>query len=136
MDECIFCKIIAGTMPCHKIYEDEKTLAFLDIFPNSEGHSLIIPKKHFENFEQTDDDYIQAVALAKKRVIKILKEKLPKKPVGFNYVSNQGAEAFQMVFHYHEHIIPKYIKKNGYTFVINKNSTDKACDEIYKAIIK
>jgi len=136
MDECIFCKIIAGAMPCYKIYEDERTLAFLDISPNSEGHSLIIPKKHFENFEQTDDDYIQAIALVKKKVIKILKEKLPNKPVGFNYISNQGAEAFQMVFHYHEHIIPKYIKKNGYTFVINKNSTDSACDEIYKAIIK
>ncbi|WP_338984686.1 HIT family protein [Spiroplasma endosymbiont of Diplazon laetatorius] len=115
--DCIFCKMVNKEMDAKVIYENEYTMAFLDIFPNSDGHSLVIPKKHFENYEQTDDFYLQEVAKTKKIVAKMLREKLDAK--GINYVSNQGSEAFQMVFHYHEHIVPKYIKEKGYTFKIN-----------------
>ncbi|WP_339020533.1 HIT family protein [Spiroplasma endosymbiont of Atherix ibis] len=131
--DCIFCKIINKEMDAKIIYENEYTLAFLDIFPNSNGHSLVIPKKHFEDYEQTDDFYLQEVAKTKKVVAKVLKEKL--KPKGINYISNQGSESFQVVFHYHEHIIPKYIKEKGYTFKINNEPSDLLdLDIIYKKI--
>ncbi|AUB31909.1 HIT family protein [Spiroplasma floricola] len=131
--DCIFCKIIDKEMNAKIIYENDYTLAFLDIFPNSNGHSLVIPKKHFEDYEQTDDFYLQEVAKTKKIVAKILKEKLNAK--GINYVSNQGSEAFQVVFHYHEHIVPKYIKEKGYTFKINTEPGDLLdLDIIYKKL--
>ncbi|AHI53153.1 HIT family protein [Spiroplasma culicicola] len=121
MENCIFCKIINKEIPSKVIYENEFTIAFLDVFPNSDGHCLVIPKKHFENFELTDDQYAFEVLKTKKEVIKILRNKLPVEPTGFNYISNQGEQAFQTVFHYHEHIIPKYVKEEGYTFVIKKD---------------
>ncbi|AUM62878.1 HIT family protein [Spiroplasma monobiae] len=129
--DCIFCKIINKEMDAKVIYENEYTLAFLDIFPNSNGHSLVIPKKHFENFEETDDFYLQEVVKTKKIVSKILKDKL--NPKGMNYVSNQGSEAFQMVFHYHEHIIPKYIKDEGYAFKINAQNLS-SIDEVFEKL--
>ncbi|QHX36890.1 HIT family protein [Spiroplasma sp. BIUS-1] len=131
--ECIFCKIINREMDSKIIFENEHTLAFLDIFPNSNGHSLVIPKKHFEDYEQTDDFYLQEVAKTKKIVSKILKEKLNAK--GMNYISNQGSEAFQMVFHYHEHIVPKYEKEKGYTFKINNQPGDLLdVDEVFEKL--
>ncbi|ALD66711.1 HIT family protein [Spiroplasma cantharicola] len=131
--DCIFCKIINKEMESKVFYENEHTLAFLDIFPNSDGHSLVIPKKHFENYEQTDDFYLQEVAKTKKIVAKMLREKLNAK--GMNYVSNQGSEAFQMVFHYHEHIIPKFVKEQGYGFKINnKPEYLSDIDKIYKKL--
>ncbi|WP_339030343.1 HIT family protein [Spiroplasma endosymbiont of Cantharis nigra] len=132
--DCIFCKIINKEMASKVFYENEYTLAFLDIFPNSDGHSLVIPKKHFENYEETDDFYLQEVAKTKKIVAKMLREKLNSK--GINYVSNQGSEAFQMVFHYHEHIIPKYVKEQGYGFKINNKPEDLTnIDEIFNKIV-
>lgn len=123
MDNCLFCKIINGEVPSHKIYENEYVYAFLDIFPNADGHTLVIPKKHFENYAQTEEIYLKEIAVAKKLIAKQLEEKLS--PVGFNFVSNMGSEAFQVVFHYHEHIIPKYVKDDGYKPTVNKvNLTD------------
>ncbi|QEH62143.1 histidine triad protein [Spiroplasma chinense] len=136
MNECLFCKIIDGQIPSKKIYENEYTLCFLDVFPNSDGHCLVIPKKHFENFETTDSLYITEVAKTKQEVVKLLRANLPVEPVGFNYVSNQGSEAFQTVFHYHEHIIPKYIKEFGYGFVINHANDMTDQDEIHKILTK
>ncbi|AGR42363.1 HIT family protein [Spiroplasma diminutum] len=132
--ECIFCKIINKEMEAKVIYENDHTLAFLDIFPNSNGHSLVIPKKHFLDYENTDDFYLQEVAKTKKIVAKMLREKLDAK--GMNYVSNQGSEAFQMVFHYHEHIVPKFIKEKGYGFKINNEPGDLTdINEIYEKLI-
>ncbi|AKU79457.1 HIT family protein [Spiroplasma turonicum] len=129
---CIFCKISNKEIQSNVIYENDHTISFLDLSPNSNGHCLVIPKKHYENFEQTDIKDVIEVMKAKKEVIKILKKTF--NPNGFNFVSNQGAEAFQTVFHYHEHIIPKYIKENGYTFKINKHKDDLDVLEVYKKI--
>ncbi|AGR41497.1 HIT domain-containing protein [Spiroplasma taiwanense] len=122
MNECIFCKIIAREMEAKILFENEHTIAFLDLYPNSDGHSLVIPKKHFENFQETDDFYLSEVVKTKRIVTDLLNEKL--NPVGFNFVSNQGVEAFQTVFHYHEHIIPKYHREKGLTFKVNKEVDD------------
>lgn len=116
-NNCIFCKIIAQNIPSKKIYENNLVYAFLDAFPNSDGHTLVIPKKHFEYYSVTDDEYLAEVA----KVGKIIAQKMYQtlSPVGINYVSNEKSEAFQKVFHYHIHIIPKYQKDEGYNFKIN-----------------
>ncbi|AOG60697.1 histidine triad protein [Spiroplasma helicoides] len=130
MENCIFCKIANGEVKTYKIYENDYVVSFLDANPNSEGHCLVVPKKHSENFEQTDEQYLVEVAKAKKEIVKLLKSKLKKKPVGFNYVSNQGVEAYQTVFHYHEHIIPKYVKEHGYGFSIKRDPNDEKDFEV------
>ncbi|ARU91268.1 histidine triad protein [Spiroplasma clarkii] len=132
MKDCIFCKIINQELPCKKIYEDDLCLAFLDIAPNSDGHCLVIPKTHSEDLTSSSFEDLQAVAIAKVKVVEILNAKLPQKPAGYNFISNQGAEAYQVVFHYHEHIVPKYVKDEGYTIKINKNPKDLTPDELYE----
>ncbi|AHI54038.1 histidine triad protein [Spiroplasma sabaudiense Ar-1343] len=133
MEQCLFCQIIVGKIPSRKIYEDKDIFAFLDITPNSDGHSLVIPKKHSVDLQSTDLETLKAVSVGRKIVADILKAKLAKPVKGFNFVSNQGSEAFQMVFHYHEHVIPKYIKEEG--FLINKNEQNLSdLDEIHKQL--
>ncbi|QBQ07989.1 histidine triad protein [Spiroplasma gladiatoris] len=135
MENCIFCKIIDQQIPSKKIYENEYVYSFLDISPNSDGHCLVVPKKHFSDFQNTSSEYLHHVLDGKKEVLKLLDEKLPKKPLGYNFISNQGEEAFQTVFHYHEHIIPKYKKDKGYTFLIKKEENDLSdIDDIHKAL--
>ncbi|AJK51511.1 HIT family protein [Mycoplasma capricolum subsp. capripneumoniae] len=110
--DCLFCKIINQEIPSYKVYENEYVYSFLDVKPVSNGHLLIIPKKHFENFSSCDDKYLQEVILAKKYLTNLLKEKL--NPVGFNYLSNENPISGQTVLHYHEHIMPKYEKEKGF----------------------
>lgn len=99
MDECIFCKIIAGEIPSHKVYEDEKTLAFLDIHPLQTGHTLVIPKKHEPHFEQLDEqDYSELMTIVKK-VAKTQKESLGKERICLR------VEGFD-VPHAHVHVYP------------------------------
>lgn len=104
MNDCLFCKIIKGDIPSYKVYEDDDTLAFLDINPDSMGHTLVIPKKHFNNYEDIDLDTISKVNKTGKIVYNMLKEKL--KPEGIKLVQNNGV--IQDVLHYHLHIIPVY----------------------------
>lgn len=112
MENCLFCKIVRKEIPAYVIYENETTLAFLDIHPNENGHTLVIPKKHFTSFTKSDEKTIIEVTKTKHAVAKLLEKKLA--PKGFNFVTNDGSEAFQEVFHYHEHVIPKYKKNEGY----------------------
>lgn len=116
--DCLFCKITNGTIPSKKIYENEFVFAFLDISPVSYGHTLVIPKKHFDNFSECDDLYLGEVSKGAKVVAKMLSNKIDGIK-GFNYISNEGSEALQMVFHYHLHVIPKYKKDEG--FIHHKN---------------
>lgn len=118
LDNCLFCKIIKNEVLSFPIYENKYVYAFLDAFPNADGHSLIIPKKHFEYLSTTDELYLIEVAKAKKNVADLLKNKIPS-IAGFNYVSNEKAVAGQVIFHYHEHVVPKYVKEEGYLH--NKN---------------
>ncbi|EOA06961.1 Histidine triad protein [Mycoplasma yeatsii 13926] len=129
--DCIFCKIINNEIPSYKIYENDNVFAFLDIQPASEGHCIVIPKKHFKNFSECDDNYLKEVAIAKKQIVQILKDKL--NPQGFNYLSNQEAIAGQSVFHYHEHIIPKYKENEGFILSANKVET-KDVKSVYESL--
>jgi histidine triad (HIT) family protein len=105
MDDCLFCRIIAGKLPCHKIYEDENFISFLDINPVSEGHVLVLPKKHFATLLDVDQavtgKYLPVVQKVAKRVCQALGVK------DFNVVNANGRLAQQSVDHVHYHIVPR-----------------------------
>lgn len=102
---CIFCKIVSGEIPSYKIFEDEKTLAFLDIKPVRPGHTLIIPKKHVQNLEEVNPEDLAALILTVKKIGKLLKDKLLVE--GYNISSNNDAIAGQVIPHLHFHIVPR-----------------------------
>lgn len=104
-EDCIFCQITKD--PSKWVAESEKAFAILDIKPITKGHTLIIPKKHFENLSVSEDDYLHDAILLTKKVANQLKEQYPEIK-GFNYISNQGKIAKQVVFHLHLHVIPRY----------------------------
>ena len=103
---CIFCKIINGEIPSFKIYETDDLVAFLDISQATKGHTLIVPKKHFDNFLAVDEETLKKVVVAQKEVAKILSNKLGTD--AFNFVNNCGSVAGQSVMHVHFHVIPRY----------------------------
>lgn len=101
---CIFCKIIDKEIPCYKIYEDNDFLAFLDISQATIGHTLVVPKKHYSNiFELNDDSSIMNVVI---KIAKVLKDSLGVEDL--NIVNNNGPLAGQTVNHFHIHLIPRY----------------------------
>ncbi|KAJ3632122.1 hypothetical protein Zmor_022077 [Zophobas morio] len=116
------------------VYENETTLSFMDINPNSEGHVLVIPKNHCVDFDDASNEDALEVVKTKKIVTAMLKEKL--KPVGFNFVSNMGSEARQVVFHYHEHIIPKYVKELGYAPEVNRDEKMRKPEAVFELLNK
>lgn len=105
MDNCIFCKIIAGEIPCHKIFENEKVLAFLDISPAAYGHTLIIPKKHFADIFEIDDEYLKELISVAKSIAQRMKSDFGAE--GVNLFQSNGRAAEQTVFHFHLHLIPR-----------------------------
>ena len=105
-NDCIFCAIGAGEIPSFKVYEDDIAVAYLDINPFSEGHTLVIPKAHSTGLLDTDDATLAAVLARVRRVAAHLKAALPCD--GFNILQNNGAAAGQTVMHLHFHIIPRY----------------------------
>ena len=104
--DCIFCKIIKGEVPCNKVYEDKDIIAFLDIMPATKkgGHTLVIPKKHYEFITEMPDELIaKAMAVAKRIACAIMKE-----ADGVNILLNNGKAAGQYVKHAHFHVVPRY----------------------------
>ena len=107
--DCIFCKIINGEIPSYKIYEDEIVLAFLDINPDSKGHTLIIPKKHYTDIMDMDNQTLTHIFDVARRIKIKLEEKLYCD--GITFIQNNGD--VQEVKHYHLHVIPFYKNKMG-----------------------
>ena len=105
MEDCIFCKIVKGEIPCTKIYEDDQVLAFADINPLTVGHTLIVPKNHAENIWEISGDDLKAVHLASIKVANAIKEAL--NPVGVAFLQLNGRGVNQVVMHYHLHLIPR-----------------------------
>ena len=103
---CIFCKIADGEIPSATIYEDEEFRAFLDLNPASRGHALIVPKEHFANLFEMDEEHLKKLIVLAQRIGKYMKEKLGCD--GLNLVQNNGEAAGQTVFHFHLHLIPRY----------------------------
>lgn len=106
MAETIFTKILAGQIPCHRVYEDEHVLAFLDINPLSAGHTLVIPKEPAQTLDQLSDDAAAAIGRVLPRLSRAVLKVTGAK--AFNVLQNNGAGAHQAVFHVHFHIIPKF----------------------------
>src|SRR5271156_5137115 len=104
--ECIFCKIVAGDLPALIVDEDERTLTFMDIAPATRGHALVVPRAHSSDLLSVDGADLSAVALASQRLAKRAKERLGAD--GVNLLNSCGRAAWQTVFHFHVHVIPRY----------------------------
>ena len=105
-DDCIFCKIANGEIPSATIYEDDDFRAFLDLNPATRGHALLVPKDHFANLFELDEEHAEKAILRAKKIGSRMKEKLGCD--GLNLVQNNGEAAGQTVFHFHMHLIPRY----------------------------
>lgn len=128
--DCLFCKIIEGSIPSKTIYEDELVKVFLDINPNTNGHCLIIPKKHIVTVKEVDNILTTHILEVEKKIYDLLKEKLNIK--GLTIVQNN--ELGQEVKHYHVHLIPRY-EDDNWNINFNQESL-KDTDEVYQEIMK
>jgi histidine triad (HIT) family protein len=138
MEDCVFCKIVKGEIPCYKVYENEKLLAFMDIQPINPGHILIIPKKHTELISELEDELVGEIfKVAKKMSIALRKSEI--KCEGINFQLADGESAGQEIPHVHVHVIPRY-RNDGFglkfpPYYENKPSRDEL-EEIAEKIRK
>ena len=114
MSECIFCGIMAGRIPATTVYEDEHTLAFMDIGQVNPGHVLVAVKAHVENLYQLDEEQAGAIARASLRVARAIRDAFH--PQGLSVYQANGAPAGQTVFHYHVHLLPRH-EGDGMTLI-------------------
>ncbi len=112
MNDCLFCKIVAGETPSEKVYEDEKSYAFLDIKPVNPGHILLIPKEHYANLHEIPDEDLSHMAPILKKLAAAAKEAV--NADGINIHMNNGGYAGQLIFHAHFHVITRH-KDDGHT---------------------
>jgi histidine triad (HIT) family protein len=105
-DDCIFCKIVAGELPAEIVQEDEHTIAFMDINPWTRGHALVIPRNHSADLLEIEDEDLRHTAVAAKRLAARIKDRLGAD--GVNLLNACGPAAWQTVFHFHFHVIPRY----------------------------
>lgn len=131
MENCIFCKIVAGDIPSMRVYEDENCIATLDIGPASEGHTLIIPKQHFKDLTEMDEELLGKLLVVAKKIGMLQMERLG--AVGFNIVQNNGVAAGQTVMHFHIHVIPRY--ENG-PQMVTWEPTDPGMEALQKVFEK
>lgn len=111
MAETIFSRILRGEIPCHKVYEDQHVLAFLDVFPTSRGHTLVIPREEVATMAELSDESAAALGRALPRICRAVKAVTGCED--YNILQNNGATAHQAVFHVHVHIIPKPDAEQG-----------------------
>ncbi|MFT5447292.1 MAG: histidine triad (HIT) family protein [Gammaproteobacteria bacterium] len=104
-NDCLFCKIISGDVPSFKVFEDEQTLAFMDINPANDGHCLVIPKEHARDLCAISEEAVAAVARSARRVAIAVQATL--QPEGVNLVQCNGPAAGQSVYHFHMHVLPR-----------------------------
>jgi histidine triad (HIT) family protein len=104
--DCIFCKIIAGELPGQIVDQDERTVAFMDIHPATRGHLLVVPRRHARDLLEIDREDLQATVLAAQRLAHRVHDRLGAD--GVNLLNARGAAAWQTVFHFHMHVIPRY----------------------------
>jgi histidine triad (HIT) family protein len=105
MDDCVFCRMVAGEIPVAKVYEDEAVFAFLDIGPISDGHTLVIPRQHCSRLDECDPEILAEVAVRLGKIAAAVATAMDSD--GYNVLSNNGAAAGQVVDHLHFHIIPR-----------------------------
>ena len=103
--DCVFCKIVSGSVPCHKLYEDDTVLAFLDIEPISRGHTLVIPKNHYEKLHECPCDILNSISNSMGKLASAVTDSM--NADGYNILCNNGSVAGQLINHMHFHIIPR-----------------------------
>jgi len=129
--DCVFCKIIAKQISNYTVYEDNNVLAFLDIFPHAKGHTVVIPKKHYENLAEMPIAEWQNIAIGLKKALDKIQTAL--KPSGINIGINDRPPAGQVVPHVHWHIFPRYDSDGGGSVhSIIKNSGEIKVEDIAK----
>lgn len=121
MNDCLFCKIVNGDIPSKKIYEDDLVIGILDINPDGEGHTLIIPKVHYTDYTELPDNLVLHIEKIKRLLADKLEDKLNKNAITF-VVNYKDA---QVIKHFHQHIIPGY-----------KKEITKSIDEVYDLLTK
>jgi histidine triad (HIT) family protein len=105
-EECIFCKIVAGEMPAQIVDEDERTIAFMDISPATRGHLLVVPRRHSRDLLEIESEDLHAVLTTAQRMAQRVHDRLGAD--GVNLLNARGKAAWQTVFHFHLHVIPRY----------------------------
>ncbi|MBE6132610.1 MAG: HIT family protein [Erysipelotrichaceae bacterium] len=123
MNDCIFCKIVRGDIPCHKVYEDDDVLAFLDISQTTKGHTLVISKEHFRNLLYVPKDILAKVMGAAQKIAQAQVASLGAK--GVNIINNTNEVAGQTVMHFHVHVIPRYSNEDALRLEFNSNKIEK-----------
>jgi histidine triad (HIT) family protein len=105
-DDCLFCAIVAGSIPSETIDSDERTVAFMDINPATNGHALVVPRAHLADLMEIGPEDLSATVLAAQRLARRMKDVLSAD--GINLINACGAAAWQTVFHFHIHVVPRY----------------------------
>ena len=131
-ENCIFCKIAAGEIPSATLYEDDDFRVILDLGPASKGHALILPKNHYRNLYDIDDEVASKAILLAKKMITKLTDVL--NCDGYNIVQNNEEAAGQTVFHFHMHLIPRYENDGQHILWNPGESTPEELEEIRKTI--
>ena len=106
-DDCIFCKIVAGELPAERVQEDEHTVSFMDLNPWTRGHALVIPRHHSKNLYEVPDEDLRNTAAAAKLLAEHMRDRL--RCDGVNLLNACEPAAWQTVFHFHIHVIPRYV---------------------------
>ncbi len=133
MEDCLFCKIVARSIPSAIILENEHIVAFLDIMPRSPGHTMVIPKVHAPNILELPDAEVGPLFLAVKRVAKLLSKKL--RPDGITVGMNQGRASGQEVDHLHVHLMPRWRGDGGSSVQsVVRNAPKESVEDILKRI--
>lgn len=127
----LFLDIIAGKIPCEKVYEDDHVFAFLDIHPTNKGHVLVVPKKHSENLVDIDNETLSALIIAVKKIAAGVMQATGAQ--GFNIIQNNNEAAGQVIFHTHFHIIPRF-EDDGFKHWPGKSYEDGEVKEIADGI--
>ena len=118
--DCIFCKIAQGIVPSSIVYEDDEVMAFLDISQATKGHTLVIPKAHYDNFLSVPKELMHKVMDVAQRIGQASIVELGAK--GVNVLTNVNKEAGQSVYHFHVHVLPRYISDEGFRIELKNNS--------------
>ncbi len=132
-DKCIFCKIIDKSIPSKVLFENDKNLAFLDIFPVSKGHTIVIPKNHYKNLEEIPNNELSELFETVKKVSILIHKKL--KVDGYNILQNNFRAAGQAVNHFHVHIIPRRNEDGKFKlFIPKKQAKEEELNQILRII--
>jgi histidine triad (HIT) family protein len=104
--DCIFCQIVAGEIPAQLVAEDARTVSFMDIYPGSPGHALVIPRRHARDLWEIEPEDLTAVLQAAQGLAVRMRDRLGAD--GVNLINSNGSAAWQTVFHFHVHVLPRY----------------------------